>query len=261
MIRENWVKQRLAAGEPAIGSWITIAHPTVGEVMAQAGFDWLAIDMEHGVVGVESVQTLCQAMSGTPTVPLVRVPWNDQVIIKQVLETGVQGMVIPQVRTAEEARAAIAAAKYPPAGIRGIGCQRPAGFGAWFHEYLQKSNDNLVIIVQIEHVQAVENLHEILAVKGIDAILIGANDLSASMGLLGQPTHPEVVKVIEKIHAAACAAGVPPGIIAASPDDANKRIAQGYKFIGIGLDVGFLSTACRDICGKIQWNGGDTTSS
>ena len=220
--------------------------------MAQAGFDWLAIDMEHGVVGVESVQTLCQAMSGTPTVPLVRVPWNDQVIIKQVLDTGVQGLIIPQVRTAAEARAAIAAAQYPPAGIRGIGCQRAAGYGAWVHEYLQKSNDNLVIVVQIEHVQAVENLSEILAVKGIDAILIGANDLSASMGLLGQPTHPEVVKVIEKIHATARAAGVPPGIIAASPDDANRRIAEGYKFIGIGLDVGFLSTVCRDICDKIQ---------
>jgi 2-dehydro-3-deoxyglucarate aldolase len=253
MLRENWVKGKLAAGEATVGSWITIAHPTVGEVMAQAGFDWLAIDMEHGIVGIESVQTLIQAMSGTPVVPLVRVPWNDQVIIKQVLETGAMGLVIPLVRSAEEARAAVAASRYPTAGIRGIGCQRPAGFGAWFQEYLQKANSSIMIVVQIEHIAALDRLEEILSVEGVDAILIGSNDLSASMGLLGQPTHPDVQEVVNTIRETAKRTGVPSGIIAATPADANKRITEGYQFIGIGHDVGLLSSVCRDICSAIEW--------
>jgi 2-keto-3-deoxy-L-rhamnonate aldolase RhmA len=253
MIRDNWVKRRLASGKPTLGSWITIAHPTVAEVMAQAGFDWLVVDMEHGVIGVESVQTLIQAMSGTPTVPLVRVPWNDQVIIKQVLETGAQGLVIPQVRTAQEARDAVSACLYPPAGIRGIGCQRPAGFGAWFQEYLRGANAQILVVIQIEHIQAVKCLKEILAVKGIDAILIGSNDLSASMGLLGEPNDPKVLRVVDEIRATAQAAGVSPGIVASTPEDANKRISEGFRFVFIGQDVGLLSSACRDIAGRILW--------
>lgn len=253
MVRENWVKKNLASGLSVIGSWVTVAHPTVAEVMAQAGFDWLAIDMEHGIVGVESVQTLIQAMSGTPTIPIVRVPWNDQVIIKRVLETGAQGLIIPQIRTAEDVQAGVTASRYPPAGIRGIGCQRPAGFGAWFGEYLQKADDNLLIVVQIEHVQALKNLNEILAVDGLDAILIGSNDLSASMGFLGQPNHAEVLKAVEKIRAAAMAANLPAGIIAATPEDARKRLAEGFRFIGIGHDVGLLSQTCREIVARIDW--------
>lgn len=261
MIRENRVKRMLAAGEPTIGSWVTIAHPTVGEVMAQAGFDWLAIDMEHGIVGLESVQTLIQAMSGTPVVPLVRVPWNDQVIIKQVLETGTMGLVIPLVKSAEDARAAVTASRYPVAGIRGIGCQRPAGFGAWFQEYLQKANKHLLIVVQIEHIQAVDHLEEILSVEGVDAILIGSNDLSASMGFLGQPTHPEVQGVVNTIRDTAKKMEVPSGIIAATPEDANKRITEGYRFIGIGHDVGLLSAVCRDICSAISWKSKESHQS
>jgi 2-keto-3-deoxy-L-rhamnonate aldolase RhmA len=253
MLRENHIRRTLRDGGVAVGSWITVASPTVAEVMAQTGFDWIAVDMEHGLVGIEAVQTLIQAMGGTSVAPLVRVPWNDHVIIKQVLETGTMGLVIPQVKTAHEAKAAVAASRYPPSGIRGIGCQRPAGYGAWFQQYLQLANEQLLVVIQIEHIDAMVHLEQILAVQGVDVILVGSNDLSASMGFLGQPTHPEVVRVIDRIHAAACAAKVATGIIASSPEDANKRIAEGFKFIGIGHDVGLLSSVCRDTVSRIHW--------
>ena len=252
MVRENAVKRKLASGRATLGSWITMSHPTVAEVMSQCGFDWLAIDMEHGIIGLESVQTLIQAMGGTSVVPLVRVPWNDQVIIKQVLETGALGIVVPQIKSPRDVKAAVEACRYPPAGIRGIGCQRPAGFGVWFQEYLQTANDNILVVIQIEHVEAVAALNDILSVSGYDAILIGANDLSASMGLLGQPTHSSVLRTINEIRVAASLRKVPVGIIASSPEEAKSRIAEGFQFIGIGHDVGLLSATCRDICARMS---------
>ncbi|PIP16615.1 MAG: hypothetical protein COX46_01180 [bacterium (Candidatus Ratteibacteria) CG23_combo_of_CG06-09_8_20_14_all_48_7] len=133
-MKENKVKKELKAGKATVGSFLSIAHPTVAEVMAQSGFDWLVMDMEHGIIGIESVQTMAQAMSGTDVLPMARVPWNDFVVIKQVLETGVMGLVIPMVNTAEHAEMAVKAVKFPLEGIRGIGCQRPTGFGAWFND-------------------------------------------------------------------------------------------------------------------------------
>jgi 4-hydroxy-2-oxoheptanedioate aldolase len=251
MIRKNTLQAKLKAGEPVIGSWISVANPTIAEVMAQAGFDWLSIDMEHGIVGIESVVSLVQAINTTATAPIVRVPWNDPVIIKQVLETGPMALIIPQVSSAQEATAAVSAARYPPQGIRGIGCQRAAGFGAYFHEYLKRANEELVLIMQIEHKRALENLTEIVGVDGLDVAFVGANDLSASMGLLGQPKHPQVLKAIDQVLAAASKAGVAAGIIASDPEDADRRISEGFQFVGIGHDVGLLSTVCRELCGRI----------
>jgi 2-keto-3-deoxy-L-rhamnonate aldolase RhmA len=250
-MRENALKAKLKAGEATLGSWVSVAHPTIAEVMAQAGFDWLAIDMEHGIIGIESVLALVQAINTTSVTPLVRVPWNEPVIIKQVLETGAAGLILPQVSTAEEAEAAVRACKFPLEGIRGIGAQRATGFGAWFTEYLHVANDRLVLVVQIEHLRALENLRKIVSVKGIDAVFVGANDLSASMGLLGQPKHPDVQKAIQDVLKAARQAGVAAGLVASDIEDANKRIGEGFQVVAIGHDVGLLSSICRDICGKI----------
>jgi 2-keto-3-deoxy-L-rhamnonate aldolase RhmA len=252
MIRKNILQARLKAGEPVVGSWISVANPTIAEVMAQAGFDWLSIDMEHGIIGIESVVSIVQAINTTTTAPIVRVPWNDPVVIKQVLETGPMGLIIPQVSSAQEATAAVCAARYPPQGIRGIGCQRAAGFGAYFDEYLKRANEELVLIMQIEHKRALENLSEILGVDGLDVAFIGANDLSASMGLLGQPKHPQVLKAIDEVLSAASKAGVAAGIIASDPEEADRRISEGFQFVGIGHDVGLLSTVCRDLCSRIH---------
>jgi 2-keto-3-deoxy-L-rhamnonate aldolase RhmA len=156
------------------------------------------------------------------------------------------------VNTAEEAEAAVRSTKYPPQGIRGIGCQRAAGFGAWFDDYLQSANESLVLVMQIEHVKAVENLDAILNVEGINVVFIGANDLSASMGLLGQPGHPSVLKAISHILQSAKAAGVAAGLMASDFNDANRRFAEGFQFVGVGHDVGLLSSTCRQICGKVE---------
>jgi 2-keto-3-deoxy-L-rhamnonate aldolase RhmA len=251
-MREHKLRAMLKAGEATVGSWVSVAHPTIAEVMAQAGFDWLAIDMEHGIIGIESVLTLVQAINTTSVAPLVRVPWNEPVIIKQVLETAPAGLILPQVNTAEEAEAGVRASKYPVDGIRGIGCQRGAGFGAWFDDYLHAANDQLVVIVQIEHVRAVENLRKIVSVKGVDAVFVGANDLSASMGLLGQPKHPDVQKAIQEVLSAARHAGIAAGLVASDPEDVNKRLAEGFQVVAIGHDVGLLSSICRDICAKVK---------
>ena len=254
-MRENTLKVKIKAGEATVGSWLTVAHPTIAEVMAQAGFDWLAIDMEHGFVGIESVLALVQAINTTPVAPLVRVPWNEPIVIKQVLETGPAGLVMPQVNTVAEAEAAVKASRFPPEGIRGIGCQRAAGFGAWFDDYLRTANDQLVIVIQIEHVRALRNLREILSVKGIDVAFIGANDLSASMGLLGQPKHPDMLDAIQEVLKTSREAGVAAGLVASDPEEANKRIAEGFRLVAIGHDVGLLSSVCRDLRRRINNKG------
>jgi 2-keto-3-deoxy-L-rhamnonate aldolase RhmA len=250
-MQTNTLKKRLQAGEAVIGSWLSVAHPTIGEVMGQAGFDWLIADMEHGILSLEALQSLMIAVAGTGATPIVRVAWNDPVRIKQVLETAPMGLVIPQVNSAAEAEAAVRAASYPPRGIRGIGCQRGAGFGAWFTEYLQRANEELLIIVQVEHEQAVANIEEIVAVEGVDVIFIGANDLSASMGLIGQPGHPRVLEAIRRVLATAQRRGIAAGLMASDADEASRRFSEGFQFVGVGHDVGLLSLVCRDLCAKV----------
>jgi 2-keto-3-deoxy-L-rhamnonate aldolase RhmA len=247
-LRENTLKARLKAGEATVGSWLSVAHPTIAEVMGHSGFDWLIADMEHGLIGLESLQTLVIATQSTPAAALVRVPWNEPVVIKQVLEAGPTGLIIPQVNSPDEARAATQAACYPPQGIRGIGCQRAAGFGAYFDQYLQRANGDLFIGIQIEHPRGVAQIREIVAVPGIDMVFVGANDLAASMGLLNQTRHPLVQEAIQTVLAVAREAGVAAGLMAGNSDEANARIAEGFQFVGIGHDVGLLSQTCRTIC-------------
>jgi len=242
----------LKAGEHTAGSWLSVAHPTVAEVMGLGGFDWLAVDMEHGIVGLEAAQTLIQVLAGTPAASVVRVPWNEPVVVKQVLETGPEGIMFPQVNTREQAEAAMRSVMYPPEGIRGIGCQRAAGFGAWFEDYLKTANQEQLVIMQIEHVQSVENIDGILQVPGLDVVFLGANDLSASMGLLGQPSHPRVQEAIRHVLTASRKAGVAAGLMAADAEDANRRFREGFQFVGIGHDVGHLSATCRNTCSKLQ---------
>lgn len=249
-MRANPLKQKIEAGEGLLGSWLSVAHPTVAEVMGQAGYDWLIADMEHGLLSLDTVLQLIQVVDSTPAASLVRVPWNDQVVIKQVMEMGPKGLIIPLVNSAAEAEDAVRAASYPPRGIRGIGCQRAAGFGASFTDYLQHANEHLFIGVQIEHVRAVENVEAIAAVDGVNLLFIGANDLSASMGLVGQPGHPRVQEAIVRVLEVGRRSGVAVGLMAADPDDASRRFAEGFQFVGIGHDVGLLSQICRDHCGR-----------
>jgi len=248
---ENILKKKLKEGKPAVGAFVITAHPTIAEVMAVAGFDWLVFDMEHGVIGIESVEAMAQAVSRTSTAPLVRVPWNDFVVIKQVLDTGVMGLIIPMVNTPEQAQQAVAATRYPPEGIRGIGPHRASGFGSWLPEYFERANESILVIVQIEHVNAVKNLEGILSVRGIDCVFIGANDLAASMGMLKNTSHPEVQKNIKYILGICKKKRIPCGLVATG-SQIKQRIEEGFQFIAVGHDVSLLTSACKKALAEIK---------
>jgi len=252
-ITSNRVKALLKAGKPAIGAATMLPSPPAAEILAQAGFDWLWIDMEHAPVNLETAHRMIQATQGTETAPIVRVPWNLHWLAKPVLDMGAMGVVMPQVSSKQEALDAVQAVRYPPEGVRGLS----PGFAAlrWglsMPEYLKIANNEIMAILLIEHIEAVNHIDEILTVPGVDLIFVGPGDLSASMGLLGQTTHARVEDAIQKVLAATKKAKVPAGILAVTPDDANRRIQQGFQFILVGSDMGFLTSGAKGILGQIK---------
>jgi len=246
-MKKNRVKQLLHSGKPALGSWVQIGHPDVAEIMANMGFDWLVLDNEHGPLSTETTQLLIQAMSSTETVPIVRVPWNDMVEIKRALDIGAYGVVIPWVNSKEEALYAVRACKYPPAGLRGVGPRRASRYGIDIKEYLQRADDEILIIIQIETQQAVDHIDEILSVEGIDAFFIGPYDLSASLGYLGQPNHPKALETFYRLLDAAKSAGVASGIHALNLELAQHYIGKGFQFVALSTDTGLLIHGCQEI--------------
>jgi 4-hydroxy-2-oxoheptanedioate aldolase len=202
------LKQRLGSGAAALGAWLTITDPAVAEIMAGAGFDYVLIDTEHAPWSLESLQTAMLAFRGMPTVPIVRVPWNDQVHVKQALDLGADGVLAPMVRSAAEARALVTAAKYPPDGVRGFGPRRASDYGRDIDAYVASANAETIVIPQIEDLGAADVVEKILAVPGLDALCLGPNDLSGSAGVLRQHDHPVVRGAIDKVLRAASARGV-----------------------------------------------------
>ncbi len=195
----NKLKKDLANGKFRIGATITMNSPVVAELLSRVGFDWLWFEMEHTTLSVEAVQAMLQATNGADVTTIVRVPWNDKTLIKRVLDTGPDGLIIPLVNTREEAEYAVRAIKYPPLGERGAGLARAQAYGLTSGEYMATANDEVMTILMIEHIQAVENIEEILHVKEVDSIIVGALDLSGSMGMLGQTGHPDVEAAIQKV--------------------------------------------------------------
>lgn len=246
LILTNTVKRKLQNGQTSIGTWITIPSPAVAEILASAGFDWLIVDAEHGPHGLETASMLFQAMKGTPATPLIRVPWNDQVMVKRVLDAGAMGVMFPMIRSRTEAEAAVRACKYPPEGIRGLGAGRALGYGLRMEEYLSVANDEIMVIVQVEHYETVERIDEILSVPGVDLAFVGPYDLSASMGIVGEVGHPKVTEAIQTVIDACRRHGMPAGILAGTPAAAKQRIAQGFQFIALGFDSVFLGAAAAE---------------
>lgn len=238
------LKQKLKSGQPTFGAWLVFSDPFAAEIMTGCGFDWLLIDAEHSPFTLDSLLPVLMAFNGLETVPLVRVPWNDRGLIKQMLDLGAEGILVPMVNSAEEARQAVAACKYPPAGIRGFGPRRASGYARTSKAYIQTANESLLVLVQIEHIEAVRRVEEILAVPGLDAVLLGPMDLSASMGRLGQIDHPDVQSAIEKVIAAARAAGLPVGVpMEADTETLMKWAARGCNLIIAGEQDGLLRRA------------------
>ena len=248
----NRMKRKLAAGEPCIGMTITMNSPVVAELLSRLGFDWLWLEMEHTALGEEAVLAMLQATNGSDVSTVVRVPWNDKTMIKRVLDTGPDGVLIPLVNSREEAEYAVRAMKYPPLGERGAGLGRAQCYGLQMGEYLQSANDEVQTLVMIEHIRAVENIEEILAVKGVDSVMVGALDLSGSMGLLGQTAHASVEGAVQKVLAACRKAHVPCGIIAGDPDVANRRIREGFTNIILAIDILTLLGGAKEALGRIQ---------
>jgi 4-hydroxy-2-oxoheptanedioate aldolase len=247
------VKELLLAGKPTIGAICQLPSPPAMALLSQAGFDWLWFDMEHGAVNIETVQLMVQATKGTPTVPLVRIPWNHHWLAKPVLDTGAMGVITPFVNTKEEAAAAVAGLRYPPEGVRGfLPTFAALRWGVSVPEYLKVANKEILAIMLIEHQDAVEHIEDILSVPGVDVVFVGMFDLSGSMGLLGQTTHPRVEEAAQKVLAAAKKARVAAGIISLNPEEINKRIEQGFQFIAVSIDTALLTSAAKGLVEQIK---------
>ena len=248
----NPFRQRLLKGERLIGCWTSLASHISTEVLGVAGFDWLLLDAEHAPNDVITLVPQMMALKDSISAPIIRPPWNDAVIIKRLLDSGASNLLIPFVESAEEARAAVAATRYPPQGIRGVSVShRGNRFGATA-DYLKVANDHIGLLVQIESRAGVEAAAEIAKIDGVDCLFIGPSDLAAAYGHLGNLGHAEVQAAILQIHEAARSAGKPTGILAPAEADARRYLDMGITFVGVGSDLGLLRMASQALRDKYQ---------
>lgn len=252
------LKKKLQQNALTIGSWITIGHTSIVEIMASAGFDWLTIDLEHSAMDFEKSLAMISQVQGCGLPVLVRVAENDPNFIKRVMDAGANGVIVPMVNSAADAAAAVAAVKYPPAGKRGVGLARAQGYGQRFDDYLQWLNESSVVIAQVEHIDSVRNIDDILRVEGIDGIMIGPYDLSASMGIPGKYELPEVTEAIRKVETACKKHGKPLGfhVIKADHRAAIDKISNGYNFIAFSIDFMLLGEKVRSEMDEIRKSTG-----
>jgi len=245
------IKSKLRAGKVSLGSWMSMGHVSVAEILASTGFDWVVIETEHTAIDVSEVLRLIIAIEGRGCVPLVRLAWNDPIQAKAVLDSGAAGIIVPMVNSKADAEVAVQSAKYPPLGRRGVGLARAQGYGSNFQAYVANANESSLLFLQIEHIEAVKNIEEILSVEGVDGTYIGPYDLSMSMGIPGQIHHPDVKAAMDRVLAATIARGLAPGIHLVHPQDASRKLAefvgQGYQFIALGTDILFLGDSARDL--------------
>jgi 2-dehydro-3-deoxyglucarate aldolase len=237
---KNSLKAKMKKGEVTIGTTISIGHPDIAETLGQVGYDWILIDTEHAPLEVGTVQNLMQAMSGSKSVPIVRVAWNDMVMIKRALDIGAYGIIVPWVNTKEEAERAVQAIRYPPRGLRGFGPRRASLFDP---EYVATAENELVLAVQIETKKAIDNLDEILSVEGIDAAVIGPADLSFSLGMLMQYDNPKFNAALDKVVAATKKHHVAAGFLAV--DNVERRVKQGFTWLNVSADLGLLKSSAK----------------
>ncbi len=249
----NTFKQALRAGQPQIGLWVSLADAYVSELLAGAGFDWMLLDGEHGPNDVRSILSQLQAVAPYPSAPVVRPLVGDTALIKQYLDLGVQTLLIPMVETPEQAAQLVRACRYPPEGVRGVGSgvARASRWGL-YGDYLNKADEEICLLVQVETASAAARLKEIAAVPGVDGVFFGPADLSASMGHRGNPGHPEVQKVIEEGIATVRAAGKAAGILTVDTTLARRYLALGALFVAVGVDTTLLARASRELAAAFK---------
>ncbi|RLM90017.1 HpcH/HpaI aldolase/citrate lyase family protein [Haloarcula sp. Atlit-7R] len=236
------IKDAIDTGGHPLGTWLSIGHPKVAEGVAQLDLDFVLVDMEHTTMSLETVENMARgvdaASSGTDTV--VRVPWNDPVRLKRVVDIGVAGVMVPMIESAEEARALVDSIRYPPEGIRGIAGSRATGYGRNFEEYVANANGSILTIAQIETEKGLENAEEIASVKGIDALFVGPADLSGALGMFAEWDSAEFGDAIQQIIDASDRAGVPVGTLTVDIDAIDSRLEQGFDFLIAGKDIALL---------------------
>lgn len=248
---------RAAGAHGPVGTWIMSASPLLAEATGHAGFDWGVIDMEHAPLDVMEVVQVLQALSATKLVPIVRVPWNDAVMVKRVLDAGATTVMFPFVQNEEEAARAVAATRYPPQGIRGMaGMSRANRFGT-VPNYFGTANKQMGVIVQLETVQALQRLEAIAAVDGVDALFIGPADLSGSMGLVGQTMHPAVMDRLSDAVLRCKAIGMPVGTIGGDPESVAQYRAAGFDYVAVGSDLGLFMQGARSAIAALRTPSGD----
>ena len=246
LFRENLRRQELL-----LGTLVTLPCASIAEILSDSGFDWLFFDMEHAPFGLSDVQSMLQATS-TEVAGLVRVPANDEVWVKRVLDLGADGIIVPQVMTRADAQRAVLAARYPPQGRRGVGVARAQRYGARLADYLATANDQIATVIQIEHIDAVRAVDDIVTVDGVDAVLIGPFDLSGSLGKLGRIHDDDVREAIATVHAACQRHGITSGIFVPTAAEAVPYIEQGFRLVTVGVDTILLGQAARGIVGTLR---------
>jgi len=259
---KNRLKEKFQNHDLTLGLWVTLESASITEIATVMGLDWILVDAEHGHLDLKEIMEHVRATRNTDTTPLVRIEEIEQGNIKRVLDIGAEGILVPQVRTAEDVATAIRFAKYPPVGVRGIGAERATRWAMGIQGYTATANENILVIPLIENMDAVHNFESILSVPGIDAIFFGPHDLAASCGYLGEWAHPQVMEHIFTMRRAAEAAGLPTGIMTANPAEARKRREQGFNMLAIGIDTVLMVRAAQEMMEALDrpvseevWNG------
>jgi 2-keto-3-deoxy-L-rhamnonate aldolase RhmA len=244
----NTLKNKLINGELSLGSWITLGHSGIVEIMGKAGFDWLVVDLEHSTISIDQAGELIRTIDLMGVTPLVRLTSNNADQIKRVMDAGAHGIVVPMVNCAQEAIDAVSATRYAPKGSRGVGLARAQAYGSKFDDYLKWQKDSPVVIVQIEHKEAIDHLEDILSVEGVDGFIIGPYDLSCSMGMPGNFKRPEFQQAMSFILNTGLRIGCPAGLHIVEPDLSRLKdsVAEGYRFIAYSVDIRMLDVAARD---------------
>ena len=245
------LRKRLQQGELVLGTILSLNSPEVAEILSGLGFDWLFIDAEHSTLDPHELKAIFQAV-GDSTPCVVRLPALDEIAIKKTLDAGAAGLIVPQVNNAGQVEQLVKWGRYHPAGSRGLGFGRAQGYGLKVSEYLQVADEGILLSVQAESAEAVKNIESIVHVDGLDAVLIGPYDLSASLGLPGQINHPEVQAAIQHVAGACKNAGMPVGIFGLSAEAVRPYIAQGFRFIVSGVDTILLGNAARHLLQQLR---------
>ncbi|MDA4113938.1 MAG: aldolase/citrate lyase family protein [Thaumarchaeota archaeon] len=242
---QNTLKKKLGNGESAIGAWISSGSPNLVDLLRKLNFDWFVFDMEHSAISIETVGRMIQVLNGSTITPLVRVGQIDQAVLKVVLDSGAQGVVVPLVNTVEEAERAVRFCKYPPQGVRGVAATKASDYGMSLSNYIRTANEETAIIAQIETPQAVDNIKEILSVKGVDVAFVGPSDLTMTMGLMDDRSNPKVTEAMLKVLKACQDAGKTAGTMATSLDETKFAVQRGFRFISLASEMRFATMGAR----------------